>query len=97
MSDLVPYRDRKVTKHLGALGGVLDIKRAELHVGQELAQAKIQMISEVTDFAMTSVAMLKRKQNMLEQMVPDAAEILNLIANTGGMSTVRIVNELGNS
>jgi hypothetical protein len=69
---------------------------AAVNVSQARAQALVQAQAELTDYAMYSVAMLKRNQQMLEEMVPDASEMLNLISTGAAMSIARRVAGFGN-
>lgn len=69
---------------------------SRIDADQESAQALIRAQAELADYAMYNVAMLKRNQNMLEAMVPDAAEMLNLISTGAAMSIARRVAGFGN-
>ena len=73
-------------------------KRAEEEYAAKVARYNdtrdsIDAIANVTDFTVLRLALLKRNQNTLELMVPDAMEWINLAANTGAMNMVRRLAE----
>jgi len=56
-----------------------------------MAHDRIEAQASLTDYAMFRAAAMKRNQNTLEAMVPDATELLSLIVNAGAMNIARLV------
>jgi hypothetical protein len=81
---VAPHRRSPYEKTVEAIQGATGVQVTALRA-----------IAGVGEQAMFDVTQVKRTQRELEQMNPDAAEVIALIANTTCMAIARSVNRFG--
>lgn len=103
MSEIVPFGQgselsrgevRRAGKTLakGKVGTTLRVASADNEA--DIAMAKADAITAVTGAGMTAVARVAQAQVQLEQMAPQAATRLNMIADAHSMTLVDLMTDL---